>query len=160
MKWKKLHSDIQYCFDTLIPEISVSVVVLQPVSVPESCWNRGHARLRADSLIRFQRRIAKNKETYMLGVTSIISTSVHGVDDLGILGLSFCPGHSSVVSIVRVNPQNMFYKVAVHELLHSFGLPHCKNKDRTCYMCDANGTPQLKKQTRLCDDCRAKLLNK
>ena len=39
---EKLHSDIQYCFDTLIPEISVSVVVLQPVSVPESCWNKGH----------------------------------------------------------------------------------------------------------------------
>ncbi|MGX8697799.1 MAG: hypothetical protein ACSW8D_15580 [Prevotella sp.] len=76
------------------------------------------------------------------------------------MGLSYCPGHSSVVSNYRVKDKSLFYKVAVHELLHAFGLPHCKNKDRSCYICDANKTPQLKKQIRLCPDCLKKLLDK
>ena len=96
---------------------------------------------------------------YILGVTSKdISTSVPGKKDWGILGLSNRPGMSAVVSTFRVSKKTLFYKVTVHELLHSFGLKHCGNDDRSCYICDAHGTPQLEKQYRLCDDCRMKLL--
>ena len=97
---------------------------------------------------------------YVMGViSSDISTTVHGVQDFGILGLSYRPGKSAVVSSFRVKNKSLFYKVAVHELLHSLGLPHCAQKDRSCYICDADKKPQLEKQTRLCEHCKKNLLD-
>lgn len=150
----KLQNDIQNCFDTLIPEIIVKVNILnQKVNIPSNCWNHNNSRLRADSLIAYQKKTYSNN-SYILGVTSKdISTTCHNIQDWGILGLSYCPGKSSVISSYRVANKSLFYKVAVHELLHAFGLPHCKNKDRSCYICDADKTPQLNKQTRLCPNC-------
>lgn len=156
---QNLQSDIQNCFDTLIPEITVIVEVMGNKPIPDSCWNATHYRLRADSLLKYQSGLLPDKETYLLGVTSMdISSTAHDVDDWGILGLIRCPGHVAVVSNYRVKNKQLFYKVAVHELLHSFGLPHCGNKDRSCYICDADKKPQLEKQTRLCPDCKEKLL--
>jgi len=160
-KLMKLRQDIQNCFDTLIPEITVTVEVRGNTPIPEWCWNQSHSRLRADSILRYQNRVREDKNVYLLGVTSKdISTTAHGQADWGVLGLSFCPGHSAVVSSFRVKDKSLFYKVAVHELLHCFGLPHCPNKDRSCYICDAAKHPQLDKQTRLCPDCKEKLLNR
>ena len=156
-----LQQDIQNCFDTLIPEITVTVEVMGNKPIPDNCRSANHNRLRADSLLRFQNGLLPDKETYLLGITAKdISTTVHGVDDWGVLGLSYRPGHAAVVSSCRVKNKQLFYKVAVHELLHSFGLPHCGNKDRSCYICDADKRPQLEKQTRLCPDCKDKLLHK
>jgi hypothetical protein len=39
-------------------------------------------------------------------------------------------------------------------------MPRCSQKDRSCYICDADKHPQLEKQTRLCDACRKKLQGK
>ena len=154
-----LQRDIQNCFNTLIPEITVTVEVMGNYPIPENCWNTEHVRLRADSLLGYQSGLLPDKETYLLGVTSMdISASVHDVGDWGILGLSRRHRHTAVVSTYRVKNKHLFYKVAVHELLHSFGLPHCGNKDRSCYICNADKHPQLEKQTRLCPDCKEKLL--
>lgn len=154
----KLQNDIQNCFDTLIPEITVKVNILnQKVDIPKNCWNHNNSRVRADSLIAYQRKIY-SKDFYVLGVTSKdISTTCHNIQDWGVLGLSYCPGKSSVVSNHRISNKSLFYKVATHELLHAFGLSHCKNNDRSCYICDANKIPQLEKQVRLCPDCLNKL---
>lgn len=158
---KKLQSDIQNCFDTLIPEIAVNVELLGNNHIPNNCWNANHHRLRADSLLRYQSGLLADKSAYILGVTSKdISSSVHGIDDWGILGLSRRPGRTAVVSNYRVSNKQLLYKVAVHELLHSFGLPHCGNKDRSCYICDADKRPQLEKQTRLCPECKSRLLGR
>lgn len=155
----KLQSDMQNCLDSLVPERTFKVEVLEDRKIPASCYYKPKNRYRADSIIHYQQTF--EEPGYILGITNKdISSTVHGKADWGILGLSFCPGHSAVVSTYRVGNKVLFYKVAVHELLHCFGLPHCSQKDRSCYICDADKHPQLEKQTRLCDACRKKLQGK
>lgn len=154
----KLRDDIENCLDTLVPEMVFNVEILDDKTIPEQYYihPKNGARYRADSIIRYQKRFGN--PNYILGITqSEICADVHNVSAWGILGLSFCPGKSSVVSNYRVRNKALFYKVAVHELLHCLELPHCGQKDRSCYICDANKTPQLEKQTRLCAPCREKL---
>lgn len=157
-KLKRLQLDIQHCLDTLIPELKFHVDVLEERTLPSSFLYTPRNRFRADSIICYQKSFPTHD--YVMGViSSDISTTVHGVQDFGILGLSYRPGRSAVVSSFRVKNKSLFYKVAVHELLHSLGLPHCAQKDRSCYICDADKHPQLEKQTRLCEPCKKKLLS-
>lgn len=157
-KLKRLQRDMQHCLDTLIPELRFHVDVLKERTLPSSFLYTPRNRFRADSIIRYQKSFPTHD--YVMGViSSDISTTVHGVQDFGILGLSYRPGKSGVVSSFRVKNKALFYKVAVHELLHSLGLPHCAQKDRSCYICDADKKPQLEKQTRLCEHCKKKLLD-
>lgn len=153
----QLQTDMQHCLDTLVPEKKFKVEVLDEKTLPPSCYYKPRNRYRADSIIRYQKTF--QSPHYIMGVTSKdVSTSVHGHEDFGILGLSYCPGKSAVVSTFRVKNKPLFYKVAVHEILHCLGLPHCAQNDRTCYICDANKVPQLEKQYRLCPECKKKLL--
>lgn len=157
-KLKSLQRDMQNCLDTLIPELKFHVEVCENSTLPSSFLYTPRNRFRADSIIRYQKSFPTHD--YVMGViSSDISTTVHGVQDFGILGLSYRPGRSAVVSSFRVKNKSLFYKVAVHELLHSLGLPHCAQKDRSCYICDADKHPQLEKQTRLCEPCKKKLLS-
>jgi archaemetzincin len=154
---QKLQSDVQHCLDTLIPELKFDVKLRNGIDLPASCYYKPRNRYRADSIIRYQRTL--DNSNYIMGVMSQdISTTVHDVKDWGVLGLSFRPGKSAVVSNYRVKNKSLFYKVLVHEFLHNLGLPHCSLGDRSCYICDANKHPQLEKQTQLCPVCKAKLL--
>lgn len=156
-KLKRLRLDVQNCLDTLIPELKFHVDVLKGRTLPSSFIYTPRNRFRADSIIRYQKSFPTHN--YIVGIiSSDISTSIHGVLDFGIQGLSYRPGKSAVVSSFRVKNKALFYKVAVHEFLHSLGLPHCAQKDRSCYICDADKHPQLEKQTRLCENCKKKLL--
>lgn len=77
------------------------------------------------------------------------------------MGLGYCPGNACVVSTFRLarnNTATQFYKVAIHELGHTQGLPHCKNK--TCYMRDAEGGNPLDEETGFCAPCTTILRNK
>ena len=151
---KLLQTDIQNCFDTLIPEIRVNIQILEPKTLSKQFMIS--KRYRADSIIRNQHSVSG----YILGLThSDISCTAHNINDYGVLGLSTCPGHSAVISDYRVSNKSLFYKVGVHELLHCFKLHHCPNNDRKCYICDANRKPQLEKQIYLCETCKEKLLN-
>jgi archaemetzincin len=51
-----------------------------------------------------------------------------------------------------------FYKVAIHELGHTQGLPHCENK--TCYMRDAEGGNPLEEEVDFCKTCKMFLKNR
>jgi archaemetzincin len=90
-----------------------------------------------------------------------ISTTKNGIKDWGIMGLGYRPGKSCVVSDFRMavkNRNQQFYKVVLHELGHTEGLPHCKTK--TCLMRDAEGGNHLDEEKDFCKNCKDFLLNK
>ena len=77
------------------------------------------------------------------------------------MGLGYRPGNACVVSSYRLSKKNkteQFYKVALHELGHTEGLPHCKNK--TCLMRDAEGGNPLNEEKEFCISCKKYLKGK
>lgn len=95
--------------------------------------------------------------------TGNIKNPEYKYSDWGVFGFGYVGNSSSVISTFRLKNENekVFYsriqKVALHELGHNLGLPHCKNK--TCVMCDAAETIKTIDRVNkiLCDDCRAKI---
>ncbi len=98
----------------------------------------------------------------VIGITTKdISTTKNKVYDWGIMGLANCPGKSCVISTFRMKTANKalfgdrFIKVALHELGHTMGLPHCTFSS-TCFMEAAEGTiKSVDRESRyLCTNCK------
>jgi len=168
---KKLFVTIQP-FSDLSPELTHYVLdqlkIVYPfcelkriVQLPSFAYYRPRNRYRADSLIAFLgRNTTVNHVT--IGLTSKdVSTCAHGVSDWGVMGLGFQPGNACVISTFRLNKQHLrdqLFKVAIHELGHTQGLPHCPEK--SCFMADAEGGNPLERETDFCKNCKARLTNK
>jgi archaemetzincin len=101
----------------------------------------------------------------VLGFTSAdISTTHRGQKDWGIFGLANSWLGTCVVSTFRLkhgNPEPEVFNrrvgiVAMHELGHLRGLPHCENQE--CVMQDCAGTIKTvdKKMLGWCENCRCK----
>lgn len=150
-----------------------TVTSLSHNASPVSCLNDPKTRLRANSLLRWlfeaykdsvltniDKVNIKDYEYYIIGVTDKdISTSIHGSDDYGILGLSYLgKGNTSVISTHRLSRKKDLWKLAVHEFCHGFyGCPHCENDDPHCIMADAKGgNPKFEIKDSLCLDCAAR----
>ena len=98
----------------------------------------------------------------IIGITSKdISTTKNNIYDWGIMGLANSPGSSCIISTFRIKTSNKvlfndrFIKVALHELGHMMGLPHCTFSN-TCFMEAAEGTiKSVDRETRyLCSNCK------
>ena len=98
----------------------------------------------------------------IIGITTKdISTSKNNIYDWGIMGLANSPGRSCIISTYRIKTPNKllfndcFIKVALHELGHTMGLPHCTFSN-TCFMEAAEGTiKSVDRETRyLCSNCK------
>ncbi|RYF80252.1 MAG: Zn-dependent protease [Chitinophagaceae bacterium] len=131
------------------------------LALPPSAFSATRNRYRADSLINFlRRRTAANSTT--IGLTNHDISSTKGKhNDWGVMGLGFCPGNACVASSFRVlkhKRKEQLYKVAVHELGHTEGLPHCPTQ--SCFMADAKGSNPLERETGFCSKCRPFLLRK
>ncbi len=121
-------------------EFSFTVMVNKPIPFPEGSYYPERNRYRADFIIRFLKdRVGK--DTIIIGLThNDISTTKGEHKDWGVMGLGYRPGKSCVVSTFRLSKKNQseqLYKVVTHELGHTIGLDHCKEK--TCLMRDAEG---------------------
>ncbi|WP_153798898.1 Zn-dependent protease [Foetidibacter luteolus] len=136
-------------------------ILRKPVALPASAYYAPRHRYRADSLIRWLSAFG-NADTVLIGLTTKdISTTKNGKADWGIMGLGYLPGHACVVSAFRVSKPKMhsqLYKLAVHELGHTQGLPHCSVK--TCFMRDAEGGNPLDEETAFCASCKLFLSNR
>lgn len=148
--------------------INCDVIVLPEKKLPAFAYSKSRHRYKADSLLRYQRKLNIAGVKSVVGLTaSDISTTKTTNADWGVFGLGFCPGKAAVVSTYRLSRSSKsaahfkqrLSKVVLHELGHNFGLPHCTT-DKACLMNDAIGQiKQVDRERRwLCDNCR-KLLS-
>lgn len=153
-------AEAQIVFDK-IRKVNPNVVLRSTVPFPEKSYYKPRNRYRADILIAELSKKA-GRDTVIVGLSHRdISTTKGKIYDWGVMGLGYKPGNSCVVSTFRLakkNKSEQFYKVVLHELGHTQGLPHCPVK--TCLMRDAEGGNPLNDEKDFCPSCRTKLKEK
>lgn len=144
-----------------IKTINPKVVLRSNITFPEGSYYKPRNRYRADSIIKCLKNNI-GKDSVIVGLSnSDISTTKNGISDWGVMGLGYNPGTACVVSDFRLSVKNknqQFYKLVLHELGHTAGLPHCKIK--TCLMRDAEGGNPLDQEKCFCKDCKSFLKSK
>jgi archaemetzincin len=134
-------------------------VTINPAEkMPAETYYSPRKRYRADRIIRILHNRANKGEIY-LGITQDdISTTKGSTYDYGVMGLAISPGKGAVVSDSRLKDKSKVNLLAIHELGHSFGLPHCKKNG--CYMQDAKGRNHTANLKDFCSDCKKFLVGK
>ncbi len=152
------------------------VIILETKALPASSFvNIKSPRYRADILIRLLKTQKPDSVDFILGLTNKdISTTKRDAfgnikkpesryKDWGVFGLGYRPGVACVISTFRLNhsSEKLFIsrlqKVALHEIGHNYGLPHCKTQ--FCVMQDAVETIKTidKVNPQLCMKCTKKI---
>lgn len=144
-----------------IKQINPNVVLRKAIDFPSGSYYKPRSRFRADSIIK-NLKTKIGQDSVIVGLSNKdISTTKGNIRDWGIMGLGYHPGKACVVSDFRLSEKNkkeQFYKVVLHELGHTEGLPHCKIKD--CLMRDAEGGNPIDQEKDFCRDCRKFLKSK
>ena len=141
---------------TYVNDLAVGeVLVLHGKPLTKDLMNDAKTRYSASKILDQQAGSKSGKHDVVIGLTdSDISTSAHGYNDWGILGLSYTGKSNCIISTFRVKDKSQFCKVVLHEFGHAYlGLPHCPNNDPQCFMVDCNGKPDLARECYLCDTC-------
>lgn len=132
---------------------------------PAEAWYEPRQRYRAPKLLDYQETLftckvqERDKIEYILGLTSKdISLKYKNHEDWGVMGLSYLGRGVSVISSFRLGGiqkmnKESFCKLALHELGHAAGLPHC-DKSKTCLMRDAKGKDHFPQLTNFCASCK------
>jgi archaemetzincin len=144
-----------------LSKIHSNVKLLESIALPKRAYYAPRNRYRADTLIYLLRSATKDGHVTMGLTNKDISSDKGKIIDYGIMGLGYQPGKSCVVSTFRLSKKNIneqFFKVAIHELGHTQGLPHCPNK--TCLMTDAEGKNNTDKENGFCIKCKTYLIAK
>lgn len=144
-----------------IKKVYPNVKVLEAIDFPGNAYYKERNRYRADSTIKFLN--TKTREGFVtIGLTSKdISVTKGKIKDFGVMGLGYRPGKACIASDFRLNKKNsdeQFYKIAIHELGHTQGLPHCPEK--MCFMRDAEGKNPTNEETDFCKKCKTFLISK
>lgn len=144
-----------------IRTVNPNVVLRATIPFPDKAYYKPRNRYRADSIIKSLKNNI-GKDSVIVGLShSDISTTKNGIKDWGVMGLGYRPGKACVVSDFRLSVKNknqQFYKLVLHELGHTVGLPHCKVK--TCLMRDAEGGNPLDEEVDFCKNCTSFLRSK
>ncbi|HZE85475.1 MAG TPA: matrixin family metalloprotease [Puia sp.] len=144
-----------------LKRVNSGIVLRAAMPLPEMAYYPVGNRYQADSLIRYLSQ-SDSRDTILIGITNKdISTSKNQIRDWGVMGLGYRPGDACVISTYRLSKADLdsqLYKVAIHELGHTQGLSHCK--DKTCFMRDADGGNPLGEEKDFCPDCKSTLRSK
>ncbi len=131
--------------------------------LPSAAFDPARKRYRAERLLAFLNQQLPKDGWRILGLTDVdISTTKGSVVDWGVMGLGELPGTATVISSFRCRKKARdlhhatvrLAKVAVHEIGHTLGLPHCPT--RGCLMEDASGQViTVDREMDFCAICRA-----
>ena len=150
-------NDVEFV-EKKIKEFYPKVILLDKIDIPKGAFYTPRNRYKADSILKYFNSI-QSKDLVYIGLTNKdISTKKGNVQDFGVMGLGFCPGKACVASTFRLtkgNKQEQLFKVAIHELGHTQGLPHCKLK--FCFMRDAEGKNPTDEEKEFCESCKKHL---
>ena len=132
--------------------------VLDPKPLPSESYVEGRNRYKAGTILNSLKknpRTENGKAVVYMGLThKDICADVHGVENYGIIGYSYCPGYTCVVSDKRVRNKSIVWKPVMHEFIHAFyGAPHCQKDDEHCFMKDLKGKRSIDSENKLCDSC-------
>jgi archaemetzincin len=150
----------------LLAFYKVRLEVLPSAALPRSTFYAKRRRYRAEKLLDFLEARRPSDGKRILGLTGVdISTTKPPYDDWGILGLATLDGGACVLSSFRCkrgaknaeHARIRLGKTAVHEIGHTFGLPHCTTIG--CLMEDAQGkVATTDREYDLCARCRERLI--
>ena len=144
----------------------VDLAVLPSTALPRAAFYAKRRRYRAEKLLDFLEARRPRDGKRILGLTGVdISTTKPPHEDWGILGLATLDGGACVLSSFRCkrgaknaeHARIRLGKTAVHEIGHTFGLPHCTTYG--CLMEDAQGkVATTDREYDLCPRCRQRLI--
>lgn len=157
---------------------NADVHILEKKDLPKSAFiNVKTPRYRGDSLLFYVMRNKPDSINFIIGLTAQdISVTKYNIDgsikapvskyeDWGVFGLANLGGTTSIISSFRLKGNKTLHlerlsKISIHELGHSFGLPHCAND--SCIMQDAAESIQTidRVEINFCGKCSLKLANK
>jgi archaemetzincin len=135
-------------------------IVRRQEHLPGSAWYKPRARYLAIKILDDMKTFTPYS-VISLGLTNKDISQMRGKYNWGIMGLSYCPGRTVVISTYRLNKKyinEQGVKLCIHELGHAEGLPHCKVN--YCYMRAAEGKNHFNELTQFCDSCKNHLLKK
>jgi len=140
----------------------IDVRVLDCQELPKAAFYPPRRRYRAERLLLYLNQRMPKDGWRILGLTDAdISTTKDRIPDWGVMGLGELPGTATVISSFRCRKKargpahaiERLAKVAVHEIGHTLGLPHCPT--RGCLMEDAMGEVVTTDRERdFCPRCR------
>ncbi|MES2131016.1 MAG: matrixin family metalloprotease [Bacteroidota bacterium] len=142
-------------------KIYPNIIIKKAIDLPAFAYYKPRNRYRADSLVGYLNRRTEQGHITMALTNKDISWTKGTIKDYGIMGLGLCPGNSCVASTFRLSKTNtldQLFKIAIHELGHTQGLPHCSVK--TCFMRDAEGKNHTNELNAFCENCRKHLISK
>jgi archaemetzincin len=142
---------------------SIEVRVLDCQALPAATYYPPRKRYRAERLLEYLNQRLPKDGWRILGLTAVdISTTKDNYPDWGVMGLGELPGTATVISAFRCRKKSRnaahaaerLAKVAVHEIGHTLGLPHCPTLG--CLMENAMGKVTTTDRERdFCPKCRA-----
>lgn len=130
------------------------------LEIPEGAYNPSRDQYHSTEILYSMTNILKRDSSHILGVTNV---DLYASRLNFVLGEAEYPGNFAIISLHRLKSPNkkIFLKrvltEAVHELGHTFGLPHCGN--HLCVMHFSNSVVETDiKGPGFCSDCLSKLL--
>lgn len=150
----------QQLADNIAKFYNCTVYTIQPKALPNTAYYQPRNRYRADKLLTYLTSLKTPNSNLLAFTNKDISVTKGNIYDYGVMGLGSPSTGVSVMSTYRLNGKaraNKILNTALHEIGHTYKLPHCPN--RKCLMRDAEGKlwPEDSLTPYMCENCKKKL---